>query len=121
MATRFLLLAAFATAAVGSEGPLVPSEFLGTWASAPIDCKRTGETTLRITETTVQLNNTPGYLNAGASPGANAIEVIFRTPTGRAKAQNVRTYTLSTDGLRLLELRGGQVVATRTRCEVQGA
>ena len=107
-------LAAFASAA---NGPSVPAEFLGTWASAPRDCTIKGRTTLSIGETTVEQDSFHGHIVAGATPGNREIQVIFDTPGGSATARNIRTYALSTDGRSLLELRGGQVVASRTRCE----
>jgi hypothetical protein len=117
MKLSLLFPMALTAAAAAANGPEVPAEFLGTWASAPADCTAKGRSTLSISETTVDQHDAHGHIFAGSSPGNREIQVIFDTQSGGASARNVRTYTLSTDGRSLLELRGGQVVASRTKCE----
>jgi hypothetical protein len=98
-----------------AAGPSVPAAFLGTWAVAPVDCLKVGHSTLRIDATTVRRQQLQGYITAGATPGYETLEVLFESkeaPTGR----DVRTYRLAADGSKLLELRAGKVVETRTRC-----
>ena len=120
-ATLFLASYLAATAAVGSE-PIVPPEFLGMWAVSPSNCSLKSESTLRILESgAVEYKSVHGRVHAAASSHNKSIEVIFLTAANRAKSQNVRVYRLTTDGLKLLEIRGEQVVATRVKCESQAA
>jgi hypothetical protein len=116
MKPKSVLLTYLAATAAAAE-PIVPSEFLGTWAVTVSNCSQRTENTLHITESGVEYDGVRGHINAGATPGNKSIEVIFLTTAGRAKAKNVRVYRLTTDGLKLLEIRGEQVVATRVRCE----
>ncbi len=69
----------------------------------------------QIDATTVQRHQLQGYITAGATPGYETLEVLFESkeaPTGG----DVRTYRLAADGSKLLELRAGKVVETRTKC-----
>jgi hypothetical protein len=117
-----LLAAAYAspypsTLALSAGDPDFPAALQGTWASAPVDCSRLGQSTLKINGTVVQRYKATGRV-VGAPPKKNEIEVIFDPVNAeQAAGQNVRTYRLSPDGERLFEIRQDRVVATRTRCE----
>jgi Ca-activated chloride channel homolog len=100
-----------------ATAPLVPPEFLGTWGSSLTACAHAQSDRITIVQDAVELFDGHGEIHAGAAPNKRSIEVIFKPSDARATGKNVRTYLLSTDSTKLLELRGEQVVATRIRCE----
>jgi hypothetical protein len=77
---------------------------------------RHGDSTIEIHETTVDTIATRGDITS-VNPREGSIEVIFINAARGANGKNVRIYKLSVDGTKLVEIRGGQIIATRMRCE----
>ena len=118
---RYLVLGLFAGNAF-SQAPVVSPELLGTWASADIDCKRPGPTTLTITASVVSRFNIgatviAGDVTGGRTIGRRAVEVSFDPSAAGSHPLGVRKFILSVDGGELLETENGRVVATRHKCE----
>jgi hypothetical protein len=105
-----------ASISVGAQEISVPAEYLGTWASSQIDCKKIGLSTLTITDSDVRRHTTRGHIIAKPTPTSKLMEVLFDRPSGDSTGRDVRHYRLTTDGRKLQELFRGEVVATRSKC-----
>ncbi len=111
-----LLLIGLLSAAAHGQALLVPAELLGTSATRKAECTRTGPTTLTISQSTVVRHNARGSIVNGWASAQKGIEVLFDPVSTGPHAPGVRTYSLSLDGDKLLELRGGTIVERRSRC-----
>ena len=105
-----------ASVRVGAQDVSVPPEYLGTWSSSQIDCRKIGPSTLTITESNVQRHNTRGHIIAKPTSTNKFMEVLFDRPSGESTGRDVRHFRLTTDGRKLQELFAGEVVATRSKC-----
>lgn len=119
--SHYLLVGLFAGSAV-AQAPVVSPELVGTWASADIDCKRPGPSTLIISVSVVTRFNIGGRVIAGdvtsaRTIGRRTVEVSFDPGAAGSHPLGVRKFVLSNDGRELLETDGGKIVATRHRCE----
>jgi len=96
--------------------PAFPPELLGTWATAEIDCRRPGPTTLTITPTTVLRDKVSGDISGGRLIGRKSVQVDFEYFGPDYRNLGTRIFRLSADSRSLFELSGGAVVATRHKC-----
>ncbi len=116
MKRRYVLCACLASCVVFAGERVVAPELLGTWAATARDCRRPGPGTLTISTSSVQLHKIRGTITDGWTPGFKTIEVAFETSPGTAHGRDTRTYSLASDGRKLIERRGREVMATRVRC-----
>ncbi len=107
----------FSCAGSIAQGPVVAPEILGTWAGRKSECSRPGPTTLLVSRTTVLRHNVTGHIVNGWNAAMKAIEVSFDPTSGGPHGLGVRTFSLSITGTTLHELKGGEVVMSRNKCD----
>jgi hypothetical protein len=112
-------LAAVSLTAFSQSPPPVPPELIGTWATAEIDCKKQGPTTLTITASSVLRYDAMADITGTRIIGRKGVHVEFEYLGPDVRNLGLRTFRLSTEGDRLLEISQGKVVATRRKCEIQ--
>lgn len=105
--------------AVQAQGPGLPQELLGKWASRQADCVRPGPTTLTISPTTVLRQDVLGHIVNGWVKSERMIQVQFDVRNSGAHALRVRPFRLSASGDELHEHNGDSRVMTRTRCKAE--
>jgi hypothetical protein len=114
--TLFIWLSIFAGVAF-AENHLVPTQYLGKWASSKIECTRDGRTTLTITSDAVLAYSMKGRINVGWTPQTKSIEVVFSANSDGPHQPGVRTFTWFNDGATLREFKGGEIVSDRQQCD----
>jgi hypothetical protein len=99
--------------------PPVPPELIGTWATADIDCKKQGPTTLTITASSVLRYDAVGDITGTRIIGRRGVHVEFEYLGPDVRNLGPRTFRLSTEGDVLFEISQGRVVATRRKCDAK--
>jgi hypothetical protein len=114
--TLCIWLSVFAGVAF-AEDQLVPTQYQGKWASSKAECTRDGRSTLTITSDAVLAYSMKGRINVGWTPQTKSIEVVFSASSNGPHQPGVRTFTWSSDGATLRELKGDEIVADRQKCD----
>lgn len=89
MKLRLMVCICVASINVGAQEISVPLEYLGTWASSQIDCRKIGLSTLTITESHVQRHAARGHIIAKPTPTSKLMEVLFDRPGGDSNTAEV--------------------------------